>query len=299
MTLSIIIVSYNTKNLLKACLESIGDGGLEAKKLEIFVVDNASTDSSIQMVKKSFPKVELITNSKNLGFSAANNQALKKTTGDYVLLLNSDTEIKPGALKKLVSFMETHPKAGIASAKLLNPDGTIQQSGGFLPRLSNLAAWMFFIDDLPIASSFIHSYHKADTAFYKKSRKIGWVQGAAMILRKKALLDIGLLDEKIFMYGEDIELCFRAQKTHWQVWHVAEAEVVHKKFQSSGGSSQTAVLGEVRGLKYIFSKHKPKWQLLPLRVLLKTGFLLRLIIFGTIIRSKSTYASYQKAFNLA
>lgn len=277
MKLSVIIVSYNTKSLLEKCLESIRASTLDKKAYEVIVIDNGSTDGSA--------KLAMIKNKQNLGYAVANNQGIKIARGEYILLLNSDTEVKPTALEALVNFMDFHSQAGIASAQLLNPDGSIQPSGGYLPRLSNITLWMFFID----------GYHIQNPAYYQKTRQVGWVQGAALIMRKS----VGLLDENIFMYGEDVELCLRAKKAGWQVWTVATAQVIHHAFQSSGGVSSNALLGEYQGLLYLFKKHKPFWEIPLLKLLLKTGALLRMLLFGTILRDREKYAVYQKAFKFA
>lgn len=298
MKLSIIVVSYNTKNLLQNCLSSLKKGGLKREDYEVIVVDNASSDGSVEMVKTSFQKAHLIKNKTNLGFSKANNQAIKKAIGEYVLLLNSDTIIKKHTLIKLTKFMDSRPRAGIASAQLLNHDGSIQQSGGHLPRLSNIAAWVLFLDDLPVVKQFFWSYHKTNSSFYKKDKTIGWVQGAAMIIRKKCLDKIGLLDEKIFMYGEDIDLCIRAWQKKWQVWTVSQAKVYHYGFQSSQGIPEKAIVGEFKALKYIFKKHKASWEKSILQILLKLGSLLRMLIFGTILKDKQKYDIYSRAVKL-
>ncbi len=290
MKLSIIIVSYNTKELLKQCLDSVSKSSFK-EPYEVIVVDNASSDGSEDLAT--------IKNHQNTGYPFSNNQGIKIAKGEYVLLLNSDTEVKIGAFEKLVSFMNSHPQVGIASAQLLNPDGSIQPSGGYLPRLSNIAAWMLLLDDIPVLKNFICAYHVNRPSFYSKTHEIGWVQGAAMIVRKKTLEEIGTLDENIFMYGEDVELCLRAKKKNWQVWTIAEAQVVHKSFQSSGGVSSNALLGEYKGLMYLFQKHKAPWELPLSKLLLKAGAAIRMLLFGTIWRDTQKYAVYKQAFNLA
>jgi len=282
MKLSIIIVSYNTKGLLKQCLDAVSKSIL-TEQYEVIVIDNASTDGSSDLAT--------IKNKHNQGYSIANNQGIKIAKGEYILLLNSDTRVKSNALDELIKFMDGHPQAGIASAQLLNPDGSIQPSGGFLPRLSNIFAWMFFIDDLPLP---LPAYHVTHPGFYSNTHQIGWVQGAALIMRR----EVGLLDENIFMYGEDVELCIRAHKSSWQVWTVATAQVTHQGFQSSGGVSTNALLGEYTGLQYIFKKHKPPWEFPLLQVALKTGALIRMLLFGTIWRDKQKYAVYKQALSL-
>ena len=296
MKLSIIIVSFNTKKLILDCLESIfaTTGDLN---LEVIVVDNDSVDDSPVAIKDNFPQVKLITNTTNTGFAKANNQGIKVSSGDYIMLLNSDTIVKPNALEILIDYLDSHPQVGIAAPQLLNPDGSIQPNGGYLPRLSNIIAWMLFIDDLPFIRPWFWSYQLRYLPGFRRTRAMGWLQGAALVLRRHTLEEIGLLDENIFMYAEDVEICYRARKSGWQVMLLPQAQIIHKGFQS--GSSEKAILGEYQGLKYIFQKHKPAWELPLLRLSLKLGATLRLIIFGTILRDKQKYAIYKTALSLA
>ena len=286
MKLSIITVSFNTQKLLKQTLSAVYDSKFPQGKLEVFVVDNNSQDGSVGMVKKQFPKAKLIQNKDNLGFAKANNQAIKKAKGEYILLLNSDTKLYPDSLQKLIDFMDSHPKAGVASGQLLYTNKQIQPHGGYLPHLTNVAAWMLFIDDIPIVRRSFPAYQHTAKSFYKHPRQLGWVQGACMIIRSRLISKIGPLDDNIFMYGEDIDFCQRAQKAGWQVWNVPDANVIHYQFASSKGISENALLGEYKGIKYIFKKHKPKWQIPILRILLKLGASLRILVFGTILKDK-------------
>lgn len=296
MKLSIIIISFNTKELTLDCLKSIYATAVDLNP-EVIVIDNASTDSSAPAITTQFPQVKLIKNSRNLGFTKANNQGIKAGRGDYVMLLNSDTIVSPGAIQALIDFMDYHPRVGIAAPQLLNPDGSIQPNGGFLPRLSNIIAWMLFIDDLPFVSPWFWSYQLRYLPKFSRTREMGWLQGAALVLRRQTLEEIGPLDENIFMYAEDVEICYRARKSGWQVMLLPQAQIIHKGFQS--GSSEKAILGEYQGLKYIFQKHKPAWELPVIRLSLKLGALLRLMIFGTIWRDAQKYAIYRTALALA
>ncbi len=196
-----------------------------------------------------------------------------------------------------VDYLDTHPQVGIVGPQLLNLDGSIQPSGGCLPRLSNIMAWMLFIDDLPWIKPWFWSYQLRSLPKFRRTRPFGWLQGAALVIRRTLLDQIGLLDESIFMYAEDIDLCFRAHQSGWQVYLIAQAQVTHLGFKS--GSPEKAVLGEYQGLKVFFKKYKPAWELPILRLLLKTGALLRCLIFGTILKDNSIYAIYKKAFALA
>lgn len=292
--LSIIIVSYNSLDLLKNCLNSIFSQ--DYQDIEVIIVDNASEPSPAKLLTKKFPSVKLIQNKKNLGFAKANNIGIKKSKSDYTLLLNSDTLVVKNALPSMIEFMDNHPRVAIASPQLTNLDGSTQSNGGSLPRLSNIAAWMLFIDDLPIIKNIFPSYHR-NSSYYQKTRSTGWVSGAAMVLRPQALDEIGPLDENIFMYGEDTDLCLRAHQKNWQVSTVSEAKVTHLAHGS--GAKSLALVKEFQGLKYLFSKHKPKWEAPILTLLLKLGALLRLTIFGTILRDKTRYEIYKQAFKVA
>jgi len=295
MQLSTIIVSFNTKDLLKKTIDSIP----KKADWEIIVVDNASRDGSPEMVSSEYPSVRLIKNKENVGFAKANNQGIKKCSGTYILLLNSDTVVKAKALENLVKFMDENTDVGIASGQLLNPDGTIQPQGGYLPRLTNITFWMLFIDDIPLVGKYLWPYHINDRAFYTKTRKIGWVAGTAMMVRRKVVEAIGDLDEEIFMYAEDVEYCLRVKKAGWSISITPDAEIIHYGQQSSGGTPKSAWLGEFRGLKYIFKKHKPAWEYPLIRMLLKTGAILRMFVFGILFGRSAAYEAYAEAFSVA
>lgn len=295
MQLSTIIVSFNTKDLLRQTLQSLP----QKKDWETIVIDNNSKDGSAEMVRRDFPKVRLLKNRENLGFARANNQGLKVAGGNYLLLLNSDTLVKKNALEYLIRFMERNPQIGIASGQLLNPDGTIQPQGGHLPRLTNIAFWMLFLDDLPLIGKFLWPYHVNDRTFFLKARRTGWVGGTAMMLKKSVIDAIGYLNEDIFMYAEDVEYCLRAKKAGFAVAVIPEAKIVHYGQQSSGGAPTAAWLGEYKGIKYIFRKHKPGWEYPLVRLLLRLGALLRILVFGILLGRRTAYEAYKKAFAMA
>ena len=208
--LSIVIVSFNTKTLLEACLKSVFRQAHEWDfRVEVVVVDNGSTDGSVELLYKHFPNVKLIVNQENLGFAAANNLGVAQASGIYVLLLNSDTELLEHALKLFYANMVQH-RARISSCQLVNSDGSIQPQGGYLPSLFRIAAWMFFCDDVPILRSFIRAYHVERLRFFMRNRRMGWVGGTAMMVERATYALLGGLDEKIFMYAEDVEFCWRA-----------------------------------------------------------------------------------------
>lgn len=295
--LSIIIVSYNTADLTAQTLSSI-KLSLEKSELlnstEVFIVDNNSSDNSIKKIKsfqKKFKHFKLIENKDNKGFSRANNQAAKLAKGEYLLLLNSDTIVQRKALENLIKGAKKH-NLGISASRLLNQDHTVQPQGGNLPSLVTLFNHMFFLDDLPFIGKFFPSTQNTGMN-YKNHRKIckggqiqvtktGWVGGTAMLISHKLWDKVGPLDEKIFMYGEDIELCLRAKISGTKIGIVTSSLIVH--LGSASSSSKNALLGELKGYNYIWKKHKPTWQYPFLKIILMAGVILRIVLFGMILR---------------
>ncbi len=229
--LTITIVSWNTKDLLRGCLQSLARGATKIS-YEIHVVDNNSADKSAEMVKEEFPSVRLFANKENLGFARANNQSWREARGRYWLLLNSDTEARNGTFDNLVDFMDTHPKAGLATARLNYADETLQHCAQ-----PNPAIWRILFEALRLHKLLPKSLRGKillGTYFnYEEAVRIGWAWGTALIARREAVKDAGALSADFFMYGEDLEWCLRLQKHGWQVWFVPHAKVLHFKEQSS------------------------------------------------------------------
>lgn len=300
MRLSIIIVSYNTSLILRNCLllvyKALSFGKL-VDNSEVIVVDNSSRDDSVEMVKKNFPKVKLITNGKNLGFAKANNQGIKEAKGKFVLLLNSDTEVSKDTFTLLLGKLERNQKIGVLGPKLINKDGTLQQSVGFFPTLPKVFFWMSFLDDLPYFSSLLKPYHMQNPSFYKREQKVDWVSGACIFTRKGAV-GANLMDEKIFMYGEEVEWCYRIKKSGYEIEYSPQTSVYHLKGASSDGE-YAGIVDEIRSLIFFYRKHKPFWQSVVLRFFLMWGALLRMIIFGIIGRNPKRFFLYAQVFVMA
>ena len=232
-----VIVNWNTRDLLAQCLESVtssfvpgsSNGGLEtALAWEVLVVDNASADGSAAMVEERFPWVHLVRNQKNVGFAAANNQAISRSKGRYVVLLNSDTQVRPGALQALSAFMDEHPRAGAAGARLLNADGSLQPSCH--PMLTpGREFWrLLFLDRLwPQATYPMHRWG------VQSPRRVEAIKGACLALRQEALDQVGLLDERYFIYTEEVDLCHRLAQAGRELWWVPQSVVVHHDGQST------------------------------------------------------------------
>ena len=291
--LSIIIVSYNTKKLTVNCLGSIRRF-VKRISYEVIIVDNGSTDGSVEALKdlrfkqslalraKNYD-LKIIANKENRGFAAANNQGIKIAQGRYILLLNSDTKLLENAFYEMVSWMDSNPRVGIATCQLINPDGSVQATGGYFPTLDRLFLWATFLDDLPVVTEIVGSFHPhtpsfwTRSKFYIKERELDWVTGAFFLIRKEVAKDVGILDEDFFMYVEELEYCLRAKKKGWKVFFVPKSRVIH--YGGASGTREGPILGEYRGLKILYSKHYPSL-LVFLRFFLLLASFVRILVFA-------------------
>lgn len=216
--LAVVIVTFRVRDLLRACLESLYRA-VEKTNAEIWVVDNASNDGSAEMIAREFPEVRLVVNSRNLGFAAANNQVLREINADFALLLNPDTEVPREVPRKLMAFLRTHPRAGLVAPRLVGADGRTQTSARPFPTLLRTVSGLLGLNlkqDVPVVPEGAGAACKTD-----------WVSGAAMMTRREALGDVGLLEETFFMYGEDVDWCRRFRDRGWEVWYLPELSVSH------------------------------------------------------------------------
>ena len=327
MQLSILIVSYNTAKLTLETLDSVivditSSTFLNkplASQTEIVVVDNASTDTSVTQIEKWIAshkeyKITLLKNSENVGFARANNQAIAESSGKFVFLLNSDTIVKTGAIVRLLETFQKNPtdhttayvssnagkldRLGMLAASLQNPDGSYQSQGGDLPNLLTLSAHMLFLDDIPFIGQLFASTQHTGKRTLKPRFDVaqqGWVAATAVMAKRSMIADIGDLDANIFMYGEDMEWCVRAQAHHWDIAINHTAEIMH--YGSASSHSSRAILGELNAYTYIWAKHKPQWQRLPLKLLLKVGCGLRVLLFDTILKQPKRAEPYKVFLN--
>ena len=277
MDLTVLILNFNTKDLLNSCLQSIFDKKWQ-HRIEVMIVDNGSSDGSAALVKKNFPQVNFVESGENLGFTGGNNLGLKEVKSKYALLLNSDTKILDGSLDKLIDFMDK-TDYDIASCKLMDGEGNFQPNAGQLPAFLPIFAWLSGADDLlgDIVSNF--SYQARDLNYYNKDREVGWVSGSVMIIRSKVWQTIGYLDENIFMYGEDVEYCLRAQKHGFKVGWTKDAQIIHLGGKSSSQPKYSQWRGEFRGLLYIYKKYYGFLASLGLRILIYLFVTLRIVAF--------------------
>ena len=272
--LSIIIVNWNTKDLLRDCLNSIY-ADPQAGEWEVLVVDNASGDGSVQTIECTFPQVHLIASCENLGFSGGNNLALQRARGRYFLLLNSDTQVEVGALSALVDFMEMHPEAGAVGPKLLNADGSLQLSCGMAPSL-----WTQIIDKLLLHKLF--PFFKLGRWDHGEIRSVGWVTGACLMIRREVVEQIGLLDTMFYMYYEDVDWCLRVGKGGWSILYYPFSRVLHLEGQSSRKNLAAMLVTSQQSLFYLFQKHFGPRQTFVLRLLTANEMVLRSLIWGSL-----------------
>lgn len=273
-TVSLIIVNWNVRELLRGCLQSLREAaGLPMADMQVIVVDNASADGSAAMVAAEFPEVELVANADNLGFGRANNQVLSRCTGRYVLLLNPDTRVLDGAIAKLVSLLDAQPDVGVAGCRLLNGDGTLQRwTGGAFPTLVNLFSHYFFLDRLlPAALRPAPFVLERDMP---GDTEVDWLCGACLILRPQAL-DGRMFNPDYFMYGEDLELCHRIKHAGWRVLYTAAASIIHYQGESMKQQQGDALLSSLKGPRQFFGQvHHGKGLWLYDRIVV-AGFFLR------------------------
>ncbi|MDP4086260.1 MAG: glycosyltransferase family 2 protein [Bacillota bacterium] len=233
MDLSIIIVNYNTKKLTMECIESVYNATTGINGFEIFLVDNASTDGSVEAIKKAFPNVCFIENDKNVGFSKANNQAIKVSKGRYILLLNSDTIVVENTLFDMIRFMDSFPDTGASGCKVILPTGNLDMAchRGF-PTPS--ASFYYFLGlDKRYPNNPKYTGYHLNHLDMNEVHEVDCLVGAFIMVRRKVINEVGLLDETYFMYGEDIDWCYRIKEAGWKIYYNPHVKITHYKGASS------------------------------------------------------------------
>lgn len=234
MKLSIIILNYKTRGLLRQCLKGLLQH-LPNVEHEILVVDNASHDGTADMIVREFPGVICIETERNLGFGGGMNVGIQKAHGEYILLLNTDIAILDDALSSLIAYLDGHPTVGLIGPRLVNPDGSTQLSCYRFPNFFTALWRRTPFGKLPSIQHQLRSYMMADFD-HKSDRPVGWILGACMMVRRKTLDAIGLFDERFFLYVEDTDLCRRCWEAGHEVHYVSSAEIVHYHERLSAGS---------------------------------------------------------------
>ena len=272
--LSIIIVNYNVKEFIKNLLYSLEKALIEISS-EIIIVDNASVDGSVEDIKNKFPNVTLIANNENIGFGKANNQGLEIARGEYILLLNPDTIVKEDTFKNLIEFMQSNPNAGMVTCKVLNPDGTLQLAC----RRSFPGPWTSFTKVTGLSRLFPKSklFARYNLTYLDENEinEVDAISGSFMMLKKEVYQKVGGFDSRFFMYGEDLDLCYRVQSEGYKVYYVPTTEIIHYKGESTKRSNldETKIFYEAMHL--FVEKH------------FSSSFLVELILRSAIVARRS------------
>lgn len=309
--ISIVIVNYNVKDALDNCLSSIYKSNINNWNLEIFVVDNHSVDGSTDMIREKYPEINLIINKKNIGYAKANNIALKKVTGKYVLILNPDTILEEGTFDKMIKFVESNKKTGAVTSKLIRTNGTLDYAckRSFptfkvaLPRILGLSK--LFPEN--------HIFGKYNMTFLDEDKtwEVEAICGAFMFIPSEVLKDVGLFDEDYFMYGEDLDLCYRISKKGYKIFYYPEVHTIHLKGESTK-KSNLSYAKNFNGAMSIFVRKNFHSSSFFLVILLQLGIFIRstvsffkrtlkmflIPIFDLILLSISGIASVQLRFHI-
>lgn len=271
---SVIVVSWNTQDLLKQCLQQV-ESTIKASSYEIIVVDNASDDGSQAMVRQDFPAVRLIENTENAGFARANNQGIEVSRGRYVLLLNSDAFVEANTIDGMVSFMDARPEAGMAGCKLLYEDRTLQRSCYSFPSLLTEFYIAVQLDKLLPRSrefgKFMMTYWDFDDV-----REVDAIMGAFMLVRREVIEQVGGFDESYFMYSEEIDWCYRIKQHGWRILYNPDVQAVHLWGGSSQNLREATLLRLYRSKVMYFRKHYGQLSARVLKLIIGFGCLLRI-----------------------
>jgi len=252
--LSIIIVNYNVKEFLEQALQSIQKATVNLDA-EVFVVDNHSVDESVKMVRRKYPWVQLIVNEQNAGFAAANNQALQQARGDYLLVLNPDTLVQEDTFATMIDYLDEHPDVGMAGCKILNPDGTLQLAcRRSFPTLRVALPKIFGLSRLFPRSKVFGKYNLTYLDPDQET-SVDAVSGSFMMVRSKAMEQVGLLDESFFMYGEDLDWCYRFKQAGWDIKYVPDTKIIHYKGESSKYAAFDSFITFYRAMDLFVKKH--------------------------------------------
>lgn len=259
---SIVIVNWKTPRLLAQCLDSIL-ADPRHNEFELYVVDNASGDESVAMLAERYPWVCVIANNQNLGFSKACNQAIPNTKGQYVLLLNPDTVVAGNAITCLADFMDNYSDCGASGPKVLNPDGSLQLAcrRSFPDPMASFFRLTYLsrlFPTSPLVAKYNLTYKNPDMVC-----EVDALSGSCMMVRRKGIEQVGLLDEDIFMFGEDIDWCWRIKQAGWKVYYAPQAVVYHHHGASSRLRPVGATINLHGGMEVFYRKHLahkyPRW----------------------------------------
>lgn len=288
--LSIIIINYNSKDVLQNCLQSLTTIKIDVEK-EIFVIDNASSES-IKKLSIKFPQIKFIFNEKNTGFAAANNIGIRKSKGEYVLLLNPDTIVNENSFQPMIDYLNNHNVVGVVGCKIFNADGEIERSTHSFPSLLKefVHANEFIKRFLGYESNILNrvktflGLKSLDSYWdHNSTKEVDHVTGACMMIKKEVIEKVGLLDEAFFLYNEEVEWSMRIKKAGYKIVFLPESNIIHLFGHSTKQKVQKQTINNLlieryRGMLYFFQKHYGFTKLLLLRVIVLQGFSFRLFL---------------------
>lgn len=257
--LSIVILSWNTADLLEACLRAL-EQNPHAGTTEVIVVDNASEDDSVARVKSLFPSVVLIENAENLGYSGGNNVGTRVAKGRHILLLNSDTEVGPGALDRLVAFLDEHPGAGAVTCRLNNPDGSLQTSCMRFPTIKTAMIFDTFLQHVGFGKRHLDHYFMRDFD-HLSEREVDQIPGTCTLMPRDVVRSVGLLDEELWLFFNDVDLCRRIRNAGKSIHFLPDVAILHHYGASTKKFIRFAVVWHENRIVY-YRKHFGRWTVL-------------------------------------
>jgi hypothetical protein len=301
---SISIVNFNTKGPLKKCLESIKKN-IKGIDYEVIVADNNSCDGSVEMLKNEFGFVKLITNKENKGATVAKNQIFKEAKGEYILILDSDVEILPQTVEKMVNFMEKNPETGILGPKVLFPNGRQQHScNKSIPNL-----WSSFLNKFLFFANLRYKFYRSKIGdLYLKKRynrieEFSWLGGMCLLVRREVINQIGGMDENFFIYYDDTDFCWRAKNMGWKIYYLPSVSVIHHLSKGVRQFSEFLYPKIFESELYFFKKHYGKSHLKVCALFIQMGMILRILISFLFLFKKNSFKKrikvYWQVFHLA
>src|ERR1700674_140816 len=273
LDISVVIVGWNARHYLELCLESLAKAP-PRRSMEVLVTDNASSDGSVEMMEAKFPWVTLIKSSENLGFAKGNNVAIRQCQGRYIALVNPDVIVLPGCLDALADFLDENPKVGNVGPRVFNPDMSQQSTCRRFPTL-----WNNFCSATALATTFTKSriFAGEHMWFFSHDRTlpVDVLVGCFSMIRHKTFDEVGLLDEGLFMYGDDVDWCRRCWKAGWQVFFYPGARAIHDRGKITAPYPVRFAVAQQRSVLHYWTKHHSFWGVLGIRSIMLFHHLLR------------------------
>lgn len=286
MDLSIIILSYNTKDITDKCLGrlklSVGNFQKKGGKVQTIVLDNASSDGSVEMIKKNHPWVELTESRQNLGYSKGNNTAFKKAKYSYILFMNSDLFVEDDTLEKSIKYFNENDCDALG-IKLTYENNSLQPSAGNLPNPVNTILWILGLGQL------VNPFHPKNKEYFQDDKRVGWVSGAFILIKREIFEEVSGFDEDIFMYMDEIDLFKKIEQKGYKVNFTPKIKAIHLHRASSRDNIEKAFTLELKGIKIYFEKYFAGSYPL-VRIFLVLGLILRIIAFSLLGKTKRARA---------